>query len=97
MGFEEQTMEFDEHALKRLIRVMNSVLNLYDVDGIPKEIKDYLYYPVGQLAEMLNIPVEWQKTGDVKEDGEPELEIKKFIMPENFTEWVDSSGKNDGA
>ena len=96
-------MEFDEQALKRLIRVMNSVINLYDVEGIPKEILDYLYYPVGHLADILNIPVEKRKTGEVDADGKlaldedenPIEEILKFLMPKDFSKWVETSGKEN--
>lgn len=89
-------MEFDEQSLKRLIRVMNSVLNLYDIEGLPQEVVDYLYYPVGNLAEILNIPIEMQKTKEKDENGEYIEEIKRFIMPENFEKWVESKGGISG-
>jgi hypothetical protein len=84
----EEPMEFTEEGTKRLLRGMNTILNLYDIEGIPKEILDYLYYPVGHIAEMLNIPVEMQKTKNKDEDGNIIEEVKRFIMPENFAEWV---------
>jgi len=89
-------MEISEDSLKRLIRGMNTTLNLYDVEGIPKEITDYLYYPVGHMAEMLNIPVEMQKTKEKDDKGEPIWEIKRFIMPEDFEKWLDTDGKENG-
>lgn len=76
--------EFDEESLKRLIRVMNSVLNLYDIEKIPVEIIDMLYTPVGELAKILNITVKPRPGTN---------EIDKFIMPENFERWLETNGR----
>jgi len=86
----------NKEALKRLIRVMNSVLNITDYEEIPEEITQYLYYPVGQIAEMLNIPVIWRKTKEKDENGEYIMEIEKFVMPEDFDKWVETNGKENG-
>lgn len=76
--------EFDEESLKRLIRVMNSVLNLYDIEKIPVEIIDMLYTPVGELVKILNITVKPRPGTN---------EIDKFIMPENFERWLETNGR----
>ena len=82
----------DESGLKRLIRVMNSVLNLYDIESVPEEIVDILYEPIGTLAEVLNLPYKVRIV--INEDGEEEEEIDKFIMPEDFETWMETNGRN---
>jgi hypothetical protein len=77
-------VEFDEEALKRLIRTMNSVLNLYDIEGIPIEIVHIMYKPINDIMKLLKIPVK------TKSDGET---IDKFIMPENFSRWLETNGE----
>lgn len=79
-------MEFDENALKRFIRVLNSVLNLYDIDNIPIELIDLLYQPVATVVSILKIPA---KTKEV--DGKEIIE--KFVMPENFERWLETNGE----
>ena len=77
---------FDENALKRLIRVMNSVLNLYDEEKIPIEVIDIMYQPIAKLASVLKIPV---KSKEI--DGRQIIE--KFVMPENFERWLETNGE----
>ena len=79
-------MDFDEKALKRLIRLMNSVVNLYDIENIPIEIVDMLCKPVFSLVNILKIPT---KTKDV--DGKEVID--KFVMPENFDRWLETKGE----
>lgn len=77
---------FDENALKRFIRVLNSVLNLYDIENIPLELVDMLYKPVNEIVNIMKIPIK-SKVIDGKEV------IDKFIMPENFERWLETNGE----
>ena len=88
MSDKENEPVFDAAALKRLIRIMNSVLNIYDVSGIPNEISDMLFEPVGKLAKILNIPYKLAPT----KEGESEADIQKYIMPDDFEEWFETNG-----
>ena len=76
-------MRITEKGLKRLVRAMNSILNLYDVGEIPEEITDALCEPVNYVADFLKVPTKDRKDGT----------IDKYIMPENFDAWLDKSGK----
>lgn len=76
-------MRITEKGLKRLVRAMNSVLNLYDVGEIPEEITDTLCEPVTYVATLLKVPTKARKDGT----------IDKYIMPEDFNKWLDKSGK----
>lgn len=77
---------FDENALKRFIRVLNSVLNLYDIENIPIELVNMLYKPVNEIVNIMKIPIK-SKVVDGKEV------IDKFIMPENFERWLETNGE----
>lgn len=79
-------MEFDESALKRLIRLLNSVVNLYDIENIPIEIVEMLCEPVWKIVNILKIPTK------MKMVGEKEV-IDKFVMPENFDRWLETKGE----
>jgi len=79
-------MEFDESALKRLIRLMNSTVNLYDIENIPIEIVDVLTKPVFSIVKVLKIPVKMKEV-----DGKEVID--KFIMPENFDRWLETKGE----
>jgi len=75
-------MRITEKGLKRLVRAMNSILNLYDVGEIPEKITDALCEPVEYIAGFLKIPAKIRKDGTVD----------KYIMPENFEEWLEKNG-----
>lgn len=75
---------FDEESLKRLVRTLNSVFNLYDVEAIPIEIIEMLCEPVWNIVKILNIPIK------LKSDNET---IDKFIMPEDFETWFETNGR----
>jgi hypothetical protein len=79
-------MNFDENALKRFIRVLNTVVNLYDIENIPIEIVEIMCKPVWNIANVLKIPVK------MKVDGDQEV-IDKFVMPENFERWLETRGE----
>jgi len=77
-------MRITEKGLKRLVRAMNSVLNLYDVEEIPEALTDALCEPVEYIAGFLKVPTKIR----IK-DGT----VDKYIMPENFDEWLENNGK----
>lgn len=79
-------MEFDESALKRLIRLLNSVVNLYDIENIPIEIVEMLCKPVFSIVNILKIPVKMKIV-------EGKDVIDKFVMPENFERWLETKGE----
>ena len=79
-------MEFDESALKRLIRLLNSVVNLYDIENIPIELVEMLCKPVWNIVNILKLPTKL-KMVDGKEV------IDKFVMPENFERWLETKGE----
>jgi hypothetical protein len=78
--------DFDENALKRFIRVLNSILNLYDIENIPLELVEMLYKPVNEIVNIMKIPIK-SKVIDGKEV------IDKFVMPENFERWLETNGE----
>lgn len=78
-------MTIDEKGLKRLIRAMNSVLNLYDVENIPEEVTDIMMEGVVRIANML-------KLTDLALYDKETKGILKYIMPEDFNVWLRSNG-----
>ena len=76
----------DSATLKRVIRAMNSVLNLYDTD-FPEELIDRLVEGVVEVADFLGLT----KLAILDDDGF----IIKYVMPEDFDIWVKTQGKED--
>lgn len=75
----------EAQTLKRMIRAMNSILNLYDEKEIPEEIVDRLMTGILAVETYLNIPKEYdEKTGM----------LLKYVMPVNFGDWIKGLGEN---
>jgi hypothetical protein len=83
-------MAIDEKTLKRMIRAMNSVLNLYDEDGIPEKLIDTMMEGVVAVADFLGL------TKIALYDKDTGVMIK-YIMPVNFDDWLASQGAQKNA
>lgn len=78
----------EEKTLKRVIRAMNSILNLYDTD-FPEPLIDKMMEGVVEVAGFLKLTemaILDEGTGD----------ILKYVMPENYDKWVENRGKENG-
>lgn len=78
-------MAIDEKSMKRMIRAMNSVLNLYDVEEIPDELVEILMKGVKEVAIMLRL----KDIALYDEQGT----IIKYVMPEDFEIWLSTKGE----
>jgi len=76
----------NKDELKRMIRAMNSILNLHDVEGLSDPLISLMSEPVDKVAKLLNIPEQTKV-----ENGE-EVVIK-YLVPENFEEWYETYGR----
>ena len=79
----------EEKSLKRLIRAMNSVLNLYDVEDIPEAIVDVMMHGVVKVANILKL----SEIAIYDNDGV----MVKYVMPENFDTWLQTEGETTDA
>lgn len=78
----------EEKTLKRVVRAMNSILNLYDTD-FPEPLIDKLMEGVVEVAGFLKltkIAILDEETGD----------ILKYVMPEDYNKWIENRGKKKG-
>jgi len=80
-------MGIDEKSMKRMIRAMNSVLNLYDVEEIPDEIVEMLMKGVKEVATLLRL-----KDIALYDDNKV---LMKYVMPEDFDAWLNNNGVVD--
>lgn len=78
----------DKTVIKRMVRAMNSVLNLYDTE-LPDEITETLMAGVTKVATFLqlNEHAEYDKnTG----------ELLKYLVPEDYEKWLSGTlGEQD--
>jgi hypothetical protein len=71
--------EIKQESIKRMIRAMNSILNLYDENDIPDAITNILMTGIVEVASKLGLT----DIAISNKDGD----IIKFVMPEDFTAW----------
>ena len=74
----------EESNLKRLVRAMNSCVNIYDVEDVPEELTDVLMIGVVKLAKMLKL----DKIALYDDNGD----LVKYVMPEDFDAWLNNNG-----
>ena len=78
----------EEKTLKRAVRAMNSILNLYDTE-FPEPLIDKMMEGVVGVADFLGL------TKIAILDTETHS-ILKYVMPEDFDNWIENRGKENG-
>lgn len=76
----------EKSVIKRMVRAMNSVLNLYDTD-LPEEITDTLMSGVEKVAAFLKL----NECAFYDDNGT----LLKYIVPEDYDAWMNNSGEQE--
>jgi len=76
----------DASTLKRIIRAMNSILNLYDTD-FPEEHIDKMMEGIIEVADFLKLT----NIAITDDDGF----IIKYVMPDDYETWAKTKGEGE--
>lgn len=74
----------DKTVIKRMVRAMNSVLNLYDTE-LPEEITDTMMAGIEKVAAYLKLDEHAEYDKDTGE-------LIKYLVPEDYEDWMKNSG-----